>query len=162
MIGNKKIKNATEVEDKGIKFDSKLEHMVYKTLLERGYKPQHEPTTYTLWTGIKPTIPFYTRDRRKQTIAQMRKLINITYTPDFYFEYKGLKVIIEAKGIENDVFPYKFKVFRKYLESLPDKDDYILFIVYNKKHLIESLQILEEYATSRKNKEITSKSTSKR
>lgn len=161
MSGNKKIKNATQVIQSGIKFDSKLETMVYNTLVSLNYNPQHEPTTYILWEGFRPTIPFYTMNRQKCTVLTNRKLVNITYTPDFYFEYKGLKVIVEAKGMMNDVFPYKFKMFRKLLESYPDKDDYVIFIVYSKKQLLESLKILDEYAESRINKYIAGSSTHK-
>lgn len=152
MVGNKKIKNATEVVQNNIKFKSKLEAMIYRTLVELGYAVQHEEHTFLLWEGFKPTIPFYTWNRRKKTVENTdRKLINTTYTPDFYFEYRGIKVLIEAKGIANDVFPYKFKMFRKCLEQREDKDDYFISIVYTKKQLLEVLKKLEEYADFRQN-----------
>lgn len=150
---NKKIKNATPEECFNIRFKSKLEVMVYKTLLQAGFNPEYETHTYTIWEGFKPTVPFYTRNKQRQSILNLKKLINVTYTPDFYIEYEGLKIIIEAKGMENDVFPYKFKMFRKYIESLPDKDKYLIFEVFTKKQLLEFIEIIKSYATSRKNEE---------
>ena len=150
---NKKIKNATPEECFNIKFKSRLEAMVYETLLQEGFNPQYETKTYILWEGFKPTVPFYTRSKGRQIILNNKKLINITYTPDFYMEYKGLKIIIEAKGMENDVFPYKFKMFRKYIESLPDSTNYLIFEIFAKKQLLECIEIIKAYAASRENEE---------
>lgn len=134
---NKKVKNATPVEDQGINFKSKLEKMVYNTLVQHGIKPEYEKHKYVIWEGFKPTVPLYTRDKKKNHILQDKKLINITYTPDFYFEHAGKKIIVEAKGSINDVFPYKFKMFRKYIEQLPDSQSYEIWEVFTKKQLLE-------------------------
>lgn len=151
---NKKIKNATPVKYSNIKFRSRIEAMVYKTLLQHGFKPEYETHKYIIWEGFRPTVPFYTRNRYKDTVLNLKKLINITYTPDFYIEYQGLKIIIEAKGQVNDVFPYKFKLFRWYIENLPDKEKYIIFEVFTKKQLLEFIKIIKDEA-NRKNQEIT-------
>lgn len=134
-----------------IQFKSQLEAMVYRTLLQAGFKPEYETHTYIIWSGFRPTVLFYTRDKQKRTVLNLKKTIDITYTPDFYMEYEGLKIIIEAKGQVNDVFPYKFKMFRKYIEELPDKDDYIILEVFTKKQLMEFIEIIKAYAASRKN-----------
>lgn len=157
---NKKVVNATPEEYSNIRFKSKIEVMVYKTLLQHGFKPEYETHTYTIWEGFKPTVPFYTRNKAKATILNLKKLINITYTPDFYIEYEGLKIIIEVKGSTNDVFPYKFKMFRWHIENMPDKDDYLIFEIFTKRQLLESIEIIKSYATSRKDKE-TSKGITK-
>lgn len=150
---NKKVKNATPTEYNGIKFKSLIEVMVYKTLLQYGFEPQYEPITYIIWSGFRPTIPFYTRnDKTKQQILNLRKLVDVTYTPDFYIEYEGLKIIIEAKGFENDVWPYKFKMFRHLLEQQPDKDKYLIFEIFTKKQLLEAIEIIKSYGASRENK----------
>lgn len=126
--------------------------MVYRTLLQHGFEPQYEPTTYRIWSGFKPTVPFYTRqESTKKYILNLRKIVNVTYTPDFYFEYNGMKIIIEAKGFTNDVFPYKFKMFRYLLEQQPDKDKYLLFEVFTKKQLLEAITIIKAYGTSGNN-----------
>lgn len=150
---NKKVINATPTEYNGIKFKSLIEVMVYKTLLQYGFEPQYEPITYIIWSGFRPTIPFYTRnDKTKQQILNLRKLVDVTYTPDFYIEYEGLKIIIEAKGFENDVWPYKFKMFRHLLEQQPDKDKYLIFEIFTKKQLLEAIEIIKSYGASRENK----------
>lgn len=154
MGENKKVKNATPTIYNNIKFKSSIEVMVYKTLLQYGFNPLYEPTKYLLWKGFQPTIPFYTRNNKKQHILNTRKLVDITYTPDFYIEYKGLKIIIEAKGFENDVWPYKFKMFRYLLEQQEDKEKYLIFEVFTKKQLLEAIEIIKSYGTSRENEDL--------
>ena len=57
---------------------------------------------FVIWEGIKPTKPFYNRDiQTKMLKLDMGKMRDITYTPDFTFEYKNHLIIIEAKGFEN-------------------------------------------------------------
>ena len=155
---NKKVINAIPSEYNGIKFKSLIEVMVYKTLLQHGFEPEYETHTYTIWEGFRPTVPFYTRNKAKDTILNLKKLINITYTPDFYMEYQGLKIIIEVKGQVNDVFPYKFKMFRKHIEDLPDRENYLIFEVFTKKQLLEFIQIIKD-ESHRKNEEIAQQFT---
>ena len=152
---NRKIRNATPEQYENIQFKSKIEAMVYRTLIHEGFNPEYESHTYTIWEGFRPTVPYYTRNKKKESILNLKKLINITYTPDFYMEYKGLKIIIEVKGQVNDVFPYKFKMFRKHIEEMPDKNNYLIFEVFTKKQLLEFIEIIKDYAASRKNEEIT-------
>ena len=155
MAENKKIVGASKMTYNGIKFKSQLEVMTYKTLVEEGFSPQYEPITYVIWTGFVPTIPFFTKntlkrkDRRYEVISPSTVIVHkpitsITYTPDFYFEYMGKKVIVESKGIPNDVFPYKFKMFRKYLEEQPDRESYIIWEIHTKKQLLECINYLRK------------------
>lgn len=150
---NKKIKNATPEEYNNIKFRSRLEVVVYKTLLQHGFNPQYESHTFTLWEGFKPTVPFFTRNKNKDTILNLKRLVNITYTPDFYMEYNGLRIIIEVKGRVNDVFPYKFKLFRKCIENLPNKEDYIILEIFTKNQLLELIELIKN-GINRKDKEV--------
>lgn len=156
---NRKIMNATPEQYENIQFKSKIEAMVYRTLIHEGFNPEYESHTYTIWEGFRPTVPYYTRNKKKESILNLKKLINITYTPDFYMEYKGLKIIIEVKGQVNDVFPYKFKMFRKHIEGMPDKNNYLIFEVFTKKQLLEFIEIIKTYATSRENEKTTLPST---
>lgn len=73
----------------------------------------------------------------------MSKIREITYTPDITFMIEDLKVIIEVKGFENDVFPLKRKLFRKYLETV----DYpvIYAEIFTIKQLREFLSYLKDY-----------------
>ena len=160
---NKKIRNATQSSSKGITFKSQLEKSIYNTLLQQGFEPQYEPTTFTLWEGFEPITPYYDKETDKQKIKRLSegidtcapkiliqktgKIVGIRYTPDFYFKYNDLNVYIEAKGIENDVFYIKKKMFIKYLDNLYTEkgEKSIYFEVYTKKQLLQAIEIIKSY-----------------
>lgn len=162
-MANKKIRNATQSNSKGITFKSQLEKSIYNTLLQQGFEPQYEPTTFTLWEGFEPITPYYDKETDKQKIKRLSdgidtrtskiliqktgKIVGIRYTPDFYFKYKDLNVYIEAKGIENDVFYIKKKMFIKYLDNLciEKGERSIYFEVYTKKQLLQAVEIIKSY-----------------
>ena len=162
-MANKKIRNATQSSSKGITFKSQLEKSIYNTLLQQGFEPQYEPTTFTLWEGFEPITPYYDKETDKQKtkrlsdgidtrtskilIQKTGKIVSIRYTPDFYFKYKDLNVYIEAKGIENDVFYIKKKMFIKYLDNLciEKGERSIYFEVYTKKQLLQAVEIIKSY-----------------
>lgn len=136
---NKKVRGTKEVVVNGIKFKSTIEGKVYEWLLEEGIQPKYEAKTYELSTSIRPTIPFFNRIGKLFGI-DMRPVQSITYTPDFTFEFNGIFIIIEVKGKENDVFPYKRNLFRKYLEDI--ETPVMFFEVRTKKELKETLRII--------------------
>lgn len=159
---NKKIRNATVNTSNKITFKSKLEKDICNILLEQGFEPQYESKTFTLWDGFTPITPFYDKETDKQNqkraellgkkvskilVKKEGKVIGIRYTPDFYFKYKDLNVYIEAKGIENDVFYIKKKMFIKYLDDryLESGEKSIYFEVYTKKQLLQAVEIIKEY-----------------
>lgn len=162
---NKKIKNATKSNLGNLAFKSQLEKSIYNTLLQQGFTPQYEPITFTLWDGFTPITPYYDKETDKQKIKRLSngintcpskiliqkvgKVVGIRYTPDFYFNYKGLDVYIEAKGIENDVFYIKKKMFIKYLDDILVNTGRrsIYFEVYTKKQLLQAIEIIKDYAT---------------
>lgn len=146
---NKRIKGATPLVVNNIKFKSKIEASVYKHLLQSGFDPVYEGMKFTLWEGFKPTVPFYTKSG-KNNVLNNKKTIDITYTPDFTFMYRNILVIIEVKGLQNDVFPYKFKMFRKILEEKPYKDNTLLFEIFSIKQLKECIEIIKSYDPNRK------------
>jgi len=158
---NKKIRNATVVKSKTITFKSQLEKLIYNTLVSLGFSPKYEPKTFILWDGFYPITPFYDKetdtqfkerrangDNSSRTLVQKSdKVIGIRYTPDFYIKYKDLDVWIEAKGMENDVFYVKKKMFRKYLDNLLESTGQksIFFEVYTRKQLLQAIQIFKDY-----------------
>lgn len=162
-MANKKIRNATICKNGSITFKSVLEKRIYNTLLQQGFSPQYEPTTFTLWEGFEPITPYYDKEADNQKIKRLSKgvntcpskiliqktdkIIGIRYTPDFYFKYNDLNVYIEAKGIENDVFYIKKKMFIKYLDNLYLKkgEKSIYFEVYTKKQLLQAIEIIKSY-----------------
>ena len=159
---NKKIRNATECKSGNLTFKSQLEKSVYNTLVEQGFNPQYESRTYELWGGFTPLTPFYDKEtdtqqakrveggdtvKNRMLVLKTGKIVGIRYTPDFYFRYGKLDVYIEAKGIENDVFYIKKKLFRKYLDDwfIKTKQHSIYFEIYTKKQLLQAIKIIKEY-----------------
>lgn len=139
---NKKIKNASPLEFDDIYFKSQLEKMIYQTLREQGFPVKYEPHKFVLWHGFRPTVPFYDKDKYTRMLKlESKKIIDITYTPDFVFTYNGFLVIIEAKGMENDCFYLKKKMFRKWLEDNHPKSIY--FEIYTKKQLLQAISIIQ-------------------
>ena len=158
MVENKKIRNARESVFNDIRFKSKLEESFYKTLVAAGLEPGYEQTKFVLARGFKPTVPFFNRSKSKVFRMDMAKVRDITYTPDFIILYNGTMFIIEAKGIENDTFPLKKKLFRRLLESMEMPCMY--FEVRTKRELLEAIKIIKSYGTTtRQNQKTLEEST---
>ena len=147
MTVNKKVKNATSIEYNGIKFKSKLELTIYKTLKEKGLNPLYEANKFILQEGFRPSKPHYVKGLCPVTANGYAKIIQITYTPDFTVEYNNKLLFIEAKGKQNDSYPIKRKLFLKHLESIPNA---YFMEVYSKKDLINSLESFDKYEQSKK------------
>ena len=162
---NKKIRNATVCKSGNLTFKSQLEKSISNTLSELGFNPQYEPRTYELWGGFVPITPFYDKEtdtqqakrieggdtiKNRMLVLKTGKIIGIRYTPDFYFRYGKLDVFIEAKGVENDVFYIKKKLFRRYLDEyfFKTKQHSIYFEVYTKKQLLQAIEIIKEYEST--------------
>lgn len=162
MVNNKKIRNATICKTGNITFKSQLEKNIYNTLQQLGFNPQYEPKTFVLWDGFIPITPFYDKEsdtqqkrriengdtnKSKSLVLKTSKIVGIRYTPDFYFKYKDLDVYIEAKGIENDVFYIKKKLFRYFLDQKLNSTGQhsIFFEIYTKKQLLQAIKIIENY-----------------
>lgn len=162
MVNNKKIRNATICKTGNITFKSQLEKSIYNTLQQLGFNPQYEPKTFVLWDSFIPITPFYDKEsdtqqkrriengdtnKSKSLVLKTSKIVGIRYTPDFYFKYKDLDVYIEAKGIENDVFYIKKKLFRYFLDQKLNSTGQhsIFFEIYTKKQLLQAIKIIENY-----------------
>ena len=160
-MANKKIRNATICKGSSITFKSQLEKTIYNTLIEQGFIPKYEPKRIVLLNFEPCTVPFYD----KETDAQYKKrieeggkpprllnlkgniLLPITYTPDFYIRHNNIEVWIEAKGMENDVYYLKKKLFRRYLEEQSKKGVKSIFSeIYSKKQLLQAIEIFKQYA----------------
>lgn len=137
---NKKIINANPNEYNGINFKSDAERRTYQALLAAGIEADYEAHTFVLSPRVRSTVPFYNRTKAAGFHLITEPISRITYTPDFTFTLNGIFVIIEVKGWENDVFPLKRNLFRKYLETV----DYpvMYFEIRSKKELLQSLGIV--------------------
>ena len=149
-VENAKVINATPCSYNGIDFKSKLEMNIYKAIESEGYTPLYEPITFTIWNGFKPRIPFYKKNKSSRKMAlENTKIRDITYTPDIIF-YAGTRMIlVEVKpDYENDVFPYKKKLFRRFLEAqfegISEEHMPIYVQVGTIKHLKDFIKILKE------------------
>lgn len=148
---NKKIKNATPLEFNGIKFKSKLEVMAYKTLIEHGFTVFYEPNTFVLWRGFKPKVLFYS-PKNTELVLNSKKIIDIKYTPDFVVQCNGTNIYIEMKGMQNDTYYLKNKLFRAYLENKHScGEDCMYFEIHNKRQLLQAIQIIKDYDRSKQN-----------
>ena len=149
-VENAKVINATPCSYNGIDFKSKLEMNIYRAIESEGYTPLYEPITFTIWNGFRPRIPFYKKNKSSRKMAlENTKIRDITYTPDIIF-YAGTRMIlVEVKpDYENDVFPYKKKLFRKFLETQFEgisKEHMPIYVqVGTIKHLKDFIKILKE------------------
>ena len=141
---NKKIINASPLEYDGISFKSKLEKMAYQTLKEQGFPVLYEPKKFIIWEGFRPNVPFYNKDASTRMLKMdSKKVIDISYTPDLMFEYSNHLIIIEMKGFENNTYPLKKKIFRKWLES--NYPNSIYFEIFTKKQLLQAIDIIKKY-----------------
>ena len=167
-MANKKIRNATSgIKIRDITFKSQLEKTIYRALLENNIKPEYEKHTFVLWDGFVPKTPFYDQETDTQQakrneiektgrttpkilVPKTDKVVGIRYTPDFHFKKENVDIWIEVKGIENDVFYIKKKLFRKYLDDLFEKEGKrsMFFEIYTKRQLIQALNIINDYVKS--------------
>lgn len=147
---NRKIKNATPKEYDGIVFRSVFEADAYKKLKENGFSPLYEAEKVVLFKGFKPLRCWY-KDGVPVLTPKFRipKILDVVYTPDFKLEINGVTVYIEIKGFPNDVYPYKRKLFLKYLL---DKNA-IFFEVHNMSGLMSTIERLKDAATFRQDQD---------
>ncbi len=159
---NQKIRNATVCKAKGITFKSKLEKTLFTILENEGFSPQYEPQRVILLDFEDSVTPFYdkeTESQHKKRVEELGKadakklrlvsnrMLPITYTPDIYFRYKNIDVWIEVKGLENDIFYLKKKLFRKYLDDKFKLTSIksIFFEIYSKRQLLQAISIIKQY-----------------
>ena len=149
---NKKIRNATKIIYKDIPFRSVLECNCYKLLeAEEDFNVEYETKKIVLLQGFYPSSSLIIYDlykpRLKKRIFTLdtQKILSMTYTPDFYFQYKDYEIYIESKGHPNDTYPLKKKLFLAYLEKqiILTGKKFIFFEPHNKRQMKETIQIIK-------------------
>ena len=135
--GKKKVSSIKSVVD-GIKFDSQLEVYCYKALNNVGLSFEYAQKTFTIVEGFKYSGESYEADKRKGTgmYPKSNNLQSVKYTPDFI----GNGWIIETKGRQNEAFPMRWKLFKKYLQDNNLKYD--LYMPHNHKQVDECIQMI--------------------
>ncbi len=141
---NRRVQGATPTDCDGIHLKSKLEEKAYLLLKDAGFKPVYEGRKYVLCDGFYPTVPFYNQSSKSKKVLadNSKKVLNITYTPDFIFNHKGYTIIIEMKGYLQDTYRIKCKLFRKLLENLSDENP-LFFEAHNKSQLLQAIDIIK-------------------
>ena len=100
----------------GIQFASGLEKYMYQALKRAKIKAVYEGATFVLQEDFKFNVDSY--ERQSNGKGQMvnrgqKKIQNIKYTPDFVSD----SFIIECKGIANESFPLRWKMFKKHVKE---------------------------------------------
>lgn len=133
---NVKVRNATSKTYRGIKFRSKLELYTYKKLKEAGIKAEYEKNTFVIQDGFEFDNMCVEPSTKGYGVKKSRKIRAITYTPDFVDPKR--KWIIEVKGYANDVFPIKWKLFKKHLHE--NGHECALFLPKNQKQVLDTIE----------------------
>lgn len=149
---NRKIKGTQAVTYDDIPFKSQLERSCYRKIKELGLDATYEAEKIILWEGLKLDkvslhapkkikTGKYEKDLHKQT----RTLMKITYTPDFIIMKGKHKVYIDVKGMENDVYPMKKKMFLKVLEERVDDFIYHFFEPHSVRQMVQTINTISTY-----------------
>jgi hypothetical protein len=140
--GNKKIKNATPSEYKGIKFRSKLEMFTYRHLMEASIPFEYEEHRFTLLEAFESSCdsyePIYKKGRKFGFGLANPKIRAMTYKPDFVNENDNW--IIEVKGFRNDAFPLRWKLFKAQCQD----QGTTLYLPGTQKEVLETIDLIVE------------------
>lgn len=123
----------------GINFDSQLEVYCYKALKLAGLKFEYTQKEFVISPAFKYTGESYEPDKRKGDGMYLKSnsLQSIKYTPDFV----GDTWIIETKGLMNETFPMRWKLFKQHLVEKGLKYD--LYMPKNHKQVDECITIIK-------------------
>lgn len=140
-----KIKNATALEYKGIKFKSKLELYTYTKLLENNINNfKYEEKKFTLLEGFEFNNSSIEVRKDKEYADHTRNIRPITYLPDFTCIDEETKTgwIIECKGFNNDAFPLKWKWFKAHL--VENGYNVTLFKPNNQQNVLKTIEYIKQ------------------
>lgn len=146
---NPKVKNATACHYDGIDFKSKLEMFFYKYSKEVGIPFNYESYKTTLFEGVRLDGYLYQQNKSKNIVLDTRKILNITYSPDFYRIHRNslnedVLIVVETKGIKTDSYSIKKKLFLKKMNTTWGQRFYFFEPrnMYNCKQVIEIIKEL--------------------
>ena len=103
----------------GIQFASKLEAHMYKLLKNNNIPFSYEGTKFTLVEGFHYAASSYEKTATKKYLHDRghKKVLPITYTPDFVDTSPIPRYVIECKGNPNERFPLVWKLFKKLIHD---------------------------------------------
>lgn len=140
----KQITRSKKVKIDGIQFQSKLESHMYLLLKANKIDNGYESTKFTIIDGFVFEADSYEKTPTKKYLHDRgnKKVLPITYTPDFVDTQNPPRYIIECKGNPNERFPMVWKLFKRYLHLNNIKSD--LFVPRNQKDCQEVIKIIQE------------------
>lgn len=101
----------------GIQFASKLEAHMYKLLKHNNISYKYEGEKYILIDSFQYEASSYEKTATKKYLHDRgnKKILPISYTPDFIDSEYPPRYIIECKGNPNERFPLVWKLFKRYI-----------------------------------------------
>lgn len=101
----------------GIQFASKLEAHMYKLLKHNNISYKYEGEKYILIDSFQYEASSYEKTATKKYLHDRgnKKILPISYTPDFIDSQYPPRYIIECKGNPNERFPLVWKLFKRYI-----------------------------------------------
>lgn len=113
----RQITRSKKVVVDGIQFASKLEAHMYKLLKKSGIEFKYEGEKYVLIEGFVFDPSSYEKTATKKYLHDrgQKKILPITYTPDFIDKEYPPRFVIECKGNPNERFPMVWKLFKRYI-----------------------------------------------
>jgi hypothetical protein len=101
----------------GIQFASKLESYMYKLLKTYNVPFKYEGEKYVLIDGFEFDSQSFEKTATKKYLHNRgnKKILPISYTPDFIDSQYPPRYIIECKGNPNERFPLVWKLFKRYI-----------------------------------------------
>ena len=101
----------------GIQFASKLESHMYKMIKTHKIDFKYEGEKYILVDGFLFESDSYEKTATKKYLHDRgnKKILPISYTPDFIDSQYPPRYIIECKGNPNERFPMVWKLFKRYI-----------------------------------------------
>ena len=104
----------------------------------------YEGTKFTIINGFEFPFSSYEKTPKKKFLHDKghKKILPISYTPDFVDKQNPPRFIIECKGNPNERFPLVWKLFKRYLTVNKIKAD--LYVPRNKKDCLEVIRLINE------------------
>lgn len=117
---------------------------MYSLLKKNKIKAGYESHKFTIIDGFDLPFSSYEKTPKKKYLHDKghKKILPITYTPDFVDTHNPPRFIIECKGNPNERFPMVWKLFKRYLTI--NNLSPILLVPRNQKDCVEAIKIIKE------------------
>jgi hypothetical protein len=141
---NRQITRSKKTKIDGVEFQSKLESHMYLLLKANKIPAGYESQKFTIIDGFHADFSSYEKTPAKKYLHDRghKKILPITYTPDFVDTQTPPRFIIECKGNPNERFPMVWKLFKRHLHLQGWAPD--LFVPRNQKDCQEVINIIKE------------------